>query len=644
MKNIKPLFITSVILFLAGVFVLGGCSDLLEELGLIGQDFGENDDNVEDNVEDYVEDYVALDDDYVEGRFFVELPDYGWLNIDILDTGDFVPEHVYFGGNYRYDIRNTDEGEYVLEADNTEYKLLGTVDLDGSKWLAFENGWLCDYSTGTSYRGLLFDAYDEIYGVYNPYDLSPPSSDYLPTHISIGGVYYEVYTPFGSQYSVSFSIDGTNRFAYGFVTINRVFYLVLDNGWLLDYDYIYGYEPYDFIYHQTSLMFYHHSNGVYTELPSPTPQAPEEPVENGPEVVSRPDPPETETETETEPVVPTGQPDPLTDTDGDGMLEIQTVEHLESISATDDSLKAAYELANDIDLSNEDWTPIGYLNPSSFSLFTGILEGNGYRIHGLTTSGKSSGLFEQIGEDAIVRNLRLEATLQSVASSNSTGIGVLGRWAHKGSIIANVSVSFTVDISSEDKNTVGGIVGRSTNAFTLNSFAQGSIVGGSEVDILGGLIGRLHGGTLRGNLANVAVNGGASSDMVGGLIGYANHTSSRPLALTGNYATGAVSGGSDSVIDLVGGIIARLSDPERAATIADNYYSGLVTTNTGETLTSVAGISFDDGGSRKPTLTFVEHAETNAENAGSYTADCTPVGTTRGALDPPTCGTAMSTN
>ena len=338
-----------------------------------------------------------------------------------------------------------------------------------------------------------------------------------------------------------------------------------------------------------------------------------------------------------DPVVnpPTVQPTNAVDTDGDGLLEIHTVAQLKAIQ----QLKG-YELANDIDLSGEDWLPIGDRSQQGGSVtgspFVGTFEGNGYRIHGLTTTGRGSGLFAFIGTRAIVRNLRLEATLRSIPELYKNGIGALAISAAANSVIANVSISFSMELGNYE-SVVGGMLGRTESAIILNSFVKGSIQGGSANDDIGGLIGRMKGGRSIANLASVDIDGGAGTDVVGGLIGTAQYDSYstdnvRPV-VTGSYATGTVNGGSGK--DHAGGIIAWLNNSRLAATLQNNYYSGDVTIGADERMRTFDGITFDQGGSRKPTLTFIEHDRTG-------TADCTSGSS--GALDPPLCGAAMNTN
>lgn len=65
-------------------------------------------------------------------------------------------------------------------------------------------------------------------------------------------------------------------------------------------------------------------------------------------------------------------------------------------------LSGNYMLANDITMSGE-WIPIG----NSKEPFTGIFDGNGHTIDGLTASPEANGFFGA-AEDAVIRNVVLE--------------------------------------------------------------------------------------------------------------------------------------------------------------------------------------------------------------------------------------------
>ena len=103
-------------------------------------------------------------------------------------------------------------------------------------------------------------------------------------------------------------------------------------------------------------------------------------------------------------------------------------------------------LADNIDLTGKDWTPIG----TSFgNSYTGTFDGNGKTITGLTVTGSDryTGLFGFI--KGTVKNV----VLTEINITSGTFVGGVAGWSFGGNI-ENCSVSGSV--SSSD---VGGVVG-----------------------------------------------------------------------------------------------------------------------------------------------------------------------------------------
>ena len=154
-----------------------------------------------------------------------------------------------------------------------------------------------------------------------------------------------------------------------------------------------------------------------------------------------------------------------------------------------------FQLASDIDLGNNEWTPIGTTNNS----FRGILDGAGHTITNakITVSSlpdqtyDSYGLFGSIGGGdtrSIIKNLELTSINVDITASGATGtiwgqdeegirIGCLTGSLYKNSNIENVIVS---NSTISDTNTiqvynyqfqfaVGGVVGYITNTPTSNT-------------------------------------------------------------------------------------------------------------------------------------------------------------------------------
>ena len=137
------------------------------------------------------------------------------------------------------------------------------------------------------------------------------------------------------------------------------------------------------------------------------------------------------------------------------------------------TLGKSYALSSDIDLSNEDFTPI--------PVFSGTLDGQGHTIKGLSISEKSSdaGLIGLIGEQGVVKNLNIEGNIAPGGSKITAG-GVVG--TNKGIID---SVNFSGILKAY--KTVGGIAGiNDDTGFILNSKNYAQVDG---TKLVGGIAG-----------------------------------------------------------------------------------------------------------------------------------------------------------
>ena len=238
------------------------------------------------------------------------------------------------------------------------------------------------------------------------------------------------------------------------------------------------------------------------------------------------------------------------DTDGDNLIEINSLEQLNAIrydtngdgisdrsSDFEDYLRVypglsgcsnicvGYELVDNLDfqdnasyqdianqsrwISGEGWQPI--------LSFNSTFEGNNHTISNLFIDRKdiiNVGLFGITGDSAQIRNSRL------------------------------------IDIRLIGASYVGGLIGFSRGMIS-NSYATGNIKGYSDI---GGLIGKNH-GTVSGSYAEVKVEG---THRVGGLIGESIGV------VSGSYARGSISGDSR-----IGGLIG-----ENYGMIFDSYAAG----------------------------------------------------------------------
>ena len=294
------------------------------------------------------------------------------------------------------------------------------------------------------------------------------------------------------------------------------------------------------------------------------------------------------------------------DDDGDGLIEVRTLEELNSIrfnlagtgfvasagadanvmgcGDADGDMCNGYELMNDLDFdTNGDgsitaadgaisydegkgWLPIGLASTSDDTAnFTAIFDGNDNTISNLFIARNATriGLFRYIGRDSTVRRLNLvNARVSHTADNNiSDSIGPLAGQSD-GAIIAVSATGGTTTGSNGTggADSIGGLVGIVTSGSIIASYATGTVTGGSGVDIIGGLIGS-NLNRVAASYATGAVNGGGGDDRVGGLVGLISLG-----GIAASYAIGAVNGGTGD--DNVGGLVGFYSDGTIAASYA----------------------------------------------------------------------------
>lgn len=257
---------------------------------------------------------------------------------------------------------------------------------------------------------------------------------------------------------------------------------------------------------------------------------------------------------------------------------------------TNTLLGGNYVLANNIEAGvtagwngGAGFVPIGFGFGAGFTSFSGMFDGQGHTINGLTINasfnslpGNQFGLFGGIDQSGIVRNANL--TNAAIAAGGGSGpfVGVLAG-SDVGTII-NSSASGVINVVSVPLAIAGGLVGIAggtisqshaavsvniTNATSAgglvgqnngtisNSYATGSILisgsGSGGIPNAGGLVGSSQ-GNISQSYATGSVVGGDQAEL-GGLVGQAHGDISQ------SYATGSVSGGSGSS---VGGLIGEL--------------------------------------------------------------------------------------
>ena len=331
-------------------------------------------------------------------------------------------------------------------------------------------------------------------------------------------------------------------------------------------------------------------------------------------------------------------PEPVYDTDDDGLIEITTLAQLDAMrhdldgdgsptpagatayaaafhtvtrvvcGATSGGC-AGYELLEDLDFdtngdgqidaddpywnSGAGWQPIGF---DQFSFFSTTFEGNGHTISHLFIKRESQdqvGLFGATGVFCVIRRVGLidisvtggryvgglvGQGLGDITESYATGRVAGNAWV--GGLIGfnrslgTIRASYTTGRVRGGSH-AGGLVGLN-NGDIYTSYATGRVSGSNGI---GGLVGRMHsygGGGITASYATGHVSGVSHT---GGLVGsFAGGT------IRVSYATGRVSSGGSHVGGLIG---ENLAGTTITASYWDTRTSGHTTGNHGEGKTSM---------------------------------------------------------
>ena len=172
----------------------------------------------------------------------------------------------------------------------------------------------------------------------------------------------------------------------------------------------------------------------------------------------------------------------------------------ESNSTSNPYRGAWYRLTADIDLGNQEWTPIGW-NASAPYYFCGTFIGGGHTISHLKISGNVNyaGLFGSLA-NASICNLTLRDS--SIVSSGYHVGAFVGNTGASPETLCNLHV---VDTTVEGKYAVGGIVGYASagSGYTITlccSSVQGATITGTQYGV-GGVVGQAGG---PGGTANIS--------------------------------------------------------------------------------------------------------------------------------------------
>ena len=218
--------------------------------------------------------------------------------------------------------------------------------------------------------------------------------------------------------------------------------------------------------------------------------------------------------------------------------------------------KQTIKLAENIDLNNEPWTPVG----TGTNRFRGIFDGDNHTISNLTVTAdyNYAGLFGIASDSSTIKNLNVQNA--AVSGKQSVGV-VVGSCVSK---IENCHVSGLIQVSGT--KFVGGIIGYGyANVKNCSAVGNDNSSITSTYDNVGGIIGFEGEGnyTISDNyVENIRISG---SREVGGIIVGTSNDSTIKYVFDSNHVKDAEVSGSGNG---VGGMIGRINSP--VASMANN--------------------------------------------------------------------------
>ena len=277
---------------------------------------------------------------------------------------------------------------------------------------------------------------------------------------------------------------------------------------------------------------------------------------------------------------------------------------LEDLLKIKEALNGHYVLMADLDVSNIDWMPIGNIPESLSGLtsdnFTGVIDGNGYTINGLTmtTYFESLNSYGFVGYNyGTLKNLKLtNVNINITGIQNDVYAGSI--CGYNSGDIVNCYVSGKVNISNHSgsyDSICGGIAGKS-NSISMNESFKYSITDCyneaeiSSANYAGGIVGF----SIYAEPYQKCINAGnVTSKYAGGIVGYSYGDNFYQCKNEGNINGSQESGGilgatmhdsyslfaESSFIQCanIGEISTSNSDDCEAAGIVGEIFSALIT-------------------------------------------------------------------
>lgn len=284
-----------------------------------------------------------------------------------------------------------------------------------------------------------------------------------------------------------------------------------------------------------------------------------------------------------------------------------------------------FVLVGDIDLGNEEWTPIGTSNE-----FTGAFDGNSKKISGLKISSENSsqcfGLFGKVAGDSLIEKLTVEGSIDVPSGTGNTCYaGLIAAKAEGKTIVRDCKGRGYVKYTGTESAYLGGIVGYDATTEAeiseCNNYAEIDNSGTGSQILAGGIVAKFSGkevkkcvneGKVTGYYAGGIVGqadackitgctnkGQIVGNVVGGIVG--SKTASGNViwcvnegVLKGNTAGGIVGikSGSDGISNCTNkGDITQTADATVGGIVGKDEGDGIITVceNTGNIVGNAAG-------------------------------------------------------
>ena len=257
------------------------------------------------------------------------------------------------------------------------------------------------------------------------------------------------------------------------------------------------------------------------------------------------------------------------------------------------------KLAADINLNNQQWTPIG-----KGEFFKGVFEGNNHTISNLKYSFDGEdyyvGLFGNL-QDATVKNLTINNVDIHLHGEGTWGhIGAVAGWAEGKSVLDSINITGSVKIEgqmeAEGSHRIGAIVGGNQSGevsftnITVDAEENSYVKGHAYV---GGIAGQLQGKATFENCSS-NINVIAYKHFAGGIVGCAPQENTiKRCASSGDISVLAGRAGNANDLFRVGGIAGGWAEAKGSLILADCSYSG---TLSGQDANGVVATGFDCGG------------------------------------------------